>query len=275
MKKLFVLFALIMSQAQATEITILNEGNPQSPTTVFGHAFRNAIKGDVKWEQATSCRDAQAKFRRIKNAVLIYNTSNDFADRTANTPCEFDRFTAGNTVIITSMPMKICRAVGNKKPINDSKVTLGLASMVATKKHEADWNSNGLNIRFVPYGGSAGVVTATVNQEVDYGWIGSPLASKQERDGKLECLYSTDPKSPKFLGKQFKLSVPDFEIITLAYTNSTDPAVLARLRDAAKNPEFVSWLAASDTTGNSNPTEQDLIRVNNFVSKLINSWASQ
>jgi hypothetical protein len=274
MKKLFVLLSLVTGLAHATEITILNEGNPQSPTTVFGLALKNAIKGDVKWEQATSCRDAQNKFRKIKNAVLIYNTSNDFADRTTNNPCEFDKFTAKNTIIITAMPMKICRAVDNKKSINDGKVTLGLASMVATQRHEADWNSNGLNIRFVPYGGSAGVVTATVNKEVDYGWIGSPMASKQERDGKLECLYSTDSKSAKFLGKKLKLSVPDFEIITLAYTNSADPEVIARLREAARNPEFVSWMAASDTTANSNPTEQDLARVNNFVTKLINSWAN-
>lgn len=275
MKMLCVLLAMaVTSLAHAAEITIINEGNPQSPTTVFGHALKNAISGEVKWEQATSCRDAQARFKKTKNAVLIYNTSNDFADRAANNPCNFDRFTLANVIVITAMPMKICRSVGSTKSMTDGRITLGLASMVSTRRHEEDWNKNGLNLRFVPYGGSAGVATATINREVDYGWIASPMASKQERDGKLDCPYSTDPKSSKFLGRHFKLAVPDFEIITLAYTNATDPMILSRLREAARNPKFLEYLASTETTANSNPTEQDLMRVNNFVSRLLYSWGN-
>jgi hypothetical protein len=276
MKKVILLLSFLISSAHATDITFINGGNTQSPTTVFGLALKNAVKGNAKWEQASSCRDVQSLYRKTKNSVIIYNTTNDFADRNANTPCEHERFTAQNTVIISAMPIKICKAKDHNKAFNDQRVTMGIASMLANSRYEADWNkNNNLNLKLVAYGGSAGVATAVINKEIDYGFIASPLASKQERDGKLECVYSTDAKSPLFVGKHFRLAIPDFEIITVAYTNSTDPEVLSRLKAAAKSAEFTAWLNNNESSANTAPTNQDLERINGFVSKMMAAWGTK
>lgn len=276
MKKVILILSFLITSAQAADITFINGGNPQSPTTVFGLALKNSVKGNTKWEQASSCREVQSLYRRTKNAVVIYNTTNDFADRNANNPCDTEKFTAQNTVIISAMPIKICRAKDHNKAFNDRRVTMGVASMLVNPRYEADWNKNNdLNLKLVAYGGSAGVATAVINKEVDYGLIASPLASKQERDGKLECLYSSDSKSPLFLGKHIRLSIPDFEIITVAYTNSTDPEVLSKLKAAATSPEFAAWLANNESTSNTQPNDQDLNRINTYVAKMIAVWGTK
>lgn len=273
-----LLFALLVTlgiSAHAADITVINEGSPQSPTTVFGLALKNAIGPDTRWEQASSCQDAQNKFRKIKNAVVIYNTTNDFADRTKASSCQSEPITVKNAVIITTTYMKVCRAVGSTRKITDPGATLGAASMVVTPRHQADWNTNGISIKMVPYGGSAGAARAASSGEVDYGWIGSGMASKMEADGKLECLYSTDPASPKYLARSFKLAVPDFQIITVAYTNSTDPAVLKQLKDAANSPDFRQWLAGTETLGTTTIMQKDVDVVNGYVDRLIKAWADK
>lgn len=275
MKKLLSTLLLISGVATAAEITVINEGNPQSPTSVFGQAYRSALGSNTQWEQATSCQDAQKKLKKTPNAVLIWNSSNDFIDKTRNPGCKIDEFTTANTVLIATTHMKICRAVDNTRSITGSNVKLGLASMVATQRHQADWNRNGFNIKFVPYGGSAGVVTATINKEVDYGWIASSMATKQEKAGRIECVYSTDRTSPKFVGNSFKLSVPDFEIITVVYTNSADPAVLKQLKAAATNKDFVAWADESETKTNTKITNRDLENINGYVARLIYYWGDR
>jgi hypothetical protein len=272
---LALLLAIAATSASATDITVINEGSPQSPTTVFGLALKNAIGPDTKWEQATSCQDAQSKFKKIKNSVVIYNTTNDFADRMKASNCQTEPITVKNAVIITTTYMKICRAVGNTHKISDKGVTLGLASMVATAKHQANWNAHGANLKFVPYGGSAGVARAAASGEIDYGWIGSAMATKMEQDGKLECLYSTDPASPKFLGNSFALDIPDFQIVTVAYTNSTDSAVMKQLKIAASSEEFQKWLANGETVGFTDIKRSDVDSVNGYVTLMMNRWGDK
>ena len=274
MKHLLVALVLTVTQVHAAEITVINEGNPQSPTSLFGQAYKSALGNNARWEQATSCQAAQTKLKKTPNAVLIWNSSNEFAERSQNTSCRPESFTTDNTVLIATNYMKICRATDNNKAITDPGVRLGLASMVATARHQADWNRNGLNIKFVPYGGSAGVVTATLNKEVDYGWIAGAMATKQENAGRLECLYSTDRTSSKFLGKTFKLSIPDFEIVTVIYTNAKDPAVIQQLKNATKNAEFVKWIEGSETKTIVDPTQKDLDYINGYVTRLLTNWGN-
>lgn len=275
-KSLLLLFlASLALVTQAQEITVINEGSIQSPTTVFGLALKDAIGPDTRWVQASGCQDAQSKFKKIQNAVVIYNTTNDFAERLKNSSCQLDPITVKNAVIITTTYMKVCRALGSNRKLTDPGVTLGAASMVVTPRHQANWHANGVKLKLVPYGGSAGAAKAASIGEVDYGWVGSGLASKMEADGKLECLYSTDPASPKYLGKSFKLSVADFQIITVAYTNSTNPVVLNKLKQSAGSVEFSQWLAGSETLGNTNIVQQDVDVVNGYVTRLIEAWADK
>jgi hypothetical protein len=125
----------------------------------------------------------------------------------------------------------------------------------------------------VPYGGSLGVAQATASGDVDWGFIAAPVATKQEKLGTIHCPYSTDNKSSDFIGKAVPhLSIPDFEIITAVYTNSTDPAVMRRLRDAAASTEFQSWLAASEMKSITMVTQSDVNRLNSLIDRLIRHW---
>jgi tripartite-type tricarboxylate transporter receptor subunit TctC len=278
MKFLFFVSAILLTTSvQASEITIVNEGNLQSPTAVYGLAFKNSVPGASKWVQVASCRDAQRAFTSTKDAVMIYDSSVDFRERVKGSTCNQALITTKNTVIISSMHVKFCRKPGNNnKKITDSGVKMGIASVVATKRHEQEWNSGGMNVRFVPYGGSGGVAQATINGEIDWGWIAAPVAVKQEKMGTLECPYTTDSRDPGYIGKIVPhLTVADFEVITAVYTNSTDPIVLERLKKAVTTPEFQSWLIGNETPSIVNVTQQDVDKVNQYVDRLVKSWGDR
>lgn len=274
MKKIIsiVIGCLVSAAALAQEITVFNEGSPQSPTAVFGLTFKNSIAGDVKWTQTSGCAEALSKFQKTPNSVLVWNSTNSFANQMNNLKCESEPANAKGTLVIASMYMQICKAVDNPKPFDGKNVTMGLASMIATKKSQASWNSNGLDIKLVPYPGSAGALTAAINKEVDFAYIGSPLATKAEKEGKITCLFSTDPSSKNYVGKTYKQALPDFNIMTVLHTNATDPAVLARLRAAVNSEQFSNYLNNSEQKYTTNVTEADVKTVRNMVKRLSDTW---
>jgi hypothetical protein len=272
MSKLLLMSAVV----HASDITIINVGNRQSPTAVFGLAFKNAIPGESQWVQANNCRDAQKTFNNTKNAVMIYSSSVDFRERANGDRCNQAPLTVQNTLLISSLHVKICRKPNSQKKLTDPGSRLGIASVIATKKHEKEWNTNGFTVKFVPYGGSTGVVQAVINGEIDWGWIGESTSSQFEKQGTLDCPYSTDPKSPGFLGKHMpQLTLPDFEIVTAVYTNSTDPTTLAQLQKAIKNPEFQNWLINSQNPSITDITVKDVEKVNRYVDRMVNSWGDK
>lgn len=274
MKKLvsILLGCVISMSALAQEITVFNEGSPQSPTTVFGLTFKNSISGDVKWTQTSGCNEALSKFQKTPNSVLVWNSTNSFANQMNNLKCDSEPATAKGTLVIASMYMQICKAVDNPKTFDGKNVTMGLASMIATKKSQASWNSNGLDIKLVPYPGSAGALTAAVNKEIDFAYIGSPLATKAEKEGKVTCLFSTDPTAKNYVGKTYKQALPDFNIMTVLHTNATDPAVLSRLRSAVNSEQFTSYLTTSEQKYTTNVTDADIKKVRNMVKRLSDTW---
>lgn len=268
-----MLSAVSVTCVAASEITIVNEGNMQSPTAVYGLAFKNNLQGESKWVQTATCRDAQRAFTDTRNSVMIYDSTVDFRERVKGSTCNQALITLQNTVVISPMPVKFCHKTGSTKKITDRDVRMGIASVAATRRHEREWNTNGFNVRFVAYGGSLGVAQATANGEVDWGFIAAPVASKQEKLGSIQCPYTTDPTSPNFIGRiAIQLSVPDFEIITAVYTNSTDPLVMRRLRDAATSTDFRSYLASSEMSGITDITQADVDKVNRLVDRLVKHW---
>jgi len=271
MKLVNSLFAslLLLATTAYAEPLIINPSNKASPATVVGMAYKNAVGGD--WYQAKDCEDALNTFKNSKDAVLVYNSSIDFAARNKNINCSLQGVTAQQVIFVGYTYMNICRKPGSTIDLNTSKSTLGMASMYAVSKHEKNFNTAGANVKFVPYGGSQEIVTAVRAGDIDLGWIGSGIAKKQGAN--LDCLYSTDPMATNYIGKKFNLPIPNFQITYVVYTNSTNPAVLDQLRAAAKNKEFVDFLTTSDTITNWTAKQKDVDDVNQYVIKMYSNWA--
>lgn len=255
--------------ANLVEPLIINPSNKASPATVVGQAFRSAVNGD--WYQARDCQDAIATFNNSKNAVMIYNSSIDFAARNAKINCSLDGVKPQQVLFIGYTYMNVCRKPGSSADFGKIKNTLGMASMYSVPKHENNFVNAGSNTKLVPYGGSAEIVTAVRAGDIDLGWIGSGIAKKQGAN--LDCIYSTDPAAGNFIGKKLNLPIPNFQITYVVYTNSTDPNVLKNLRYASQSRDYTKFLSTSDTVANWNVKPKDLEEVNQYVNKMTNNWA--
>lgn len=255
--------------ANLVDPLVINPSNKASPATVVGQAYRSAVNGD--WYQAKDCEDAIATFKNNKNAVLVYNSSIDFAARNKKINCSLDGVTPQQVLFIGYTYMNVCRKPGSSADFGKSKTTLGMASMYSVPKHENNFVSAGANTKLVPYGGSAEIVTAVRAGDIDLGWIGSGIAKKQGSN--LDCIYSTDPAAGNFIGKKLNLPIPNFQITYVVYTNSTDPNVLKNLRYASQSRDFTKFLSTSDTIANWNVKQKDLEEVNQYVNRMTNNWA--
>lgn len=255
--------------ANLVEPLVINPSNKASPATVVGQAYRSAVNGD--WYQAKDCEDAITTFKNNKNAVLVYNSSIDFAARNKKINCSLEGVTPQQVLFIGYTYMNICRKPGSTVDFGQNKNTLGMASMYAVSKHESNFVKAGSNTKLVPYGGSAEIVTAVRAGDIDLGWIGSGIAKKQGAN--LDCIYSTDPAAGNFIGKKLNLPISNFQITYVVYTNSTDPTVLKNLRYASQSRDFTKFLSTSDTVANWNVKPKDLEEVNQYVNRMTSSWA--
>ena len=266
-KLIAVGLALVSGMVNA-EVTVINSGNKASPASVLAMAYKNAVNGE--WYQAKDCEDALRVFNTTKNAVLIYNSSLDFAARNKNMNCTLQGVTPQQIIFTGYTYMNVCRKPGSSADMNTNKTTLGMASMYAVNRHEKSFNTAGANIKLIPYGGSQEIVTAVRAGDVDLGWIGTGMAKKQGPN--LDCIYSTNPSANNFLGKKLKLAIPDFKIDYVMYTNSTDGEILKKLRAAQSNKEFAEFLETSDTSTNWNSKQRDLDEVNQYVKQMMTHW---
>lgn len=274
MKKLLLSLLLISGSASALwnnddDITIVNPSNKASPASVFAHAYKEAVDG--KFYQASSCEDAGAKFNKTKNAVMIYNSSVEFAARNKGLDCTLKGQTAKNVVFVGQTYMYICRLPGSTEEFNSKENTLGMASMYAVEKHENQFKNNGANVKIVPYGGSKGVLKALRAGDIDLGWMGSGLAKKQ--GNKLDCLYSTNPADDNFIGKTVAKKIPDFRITYVVYTNATDPKVLEKLSSVENSESFNKYMNKSLVTGSWDITQEKVDGVLDYVDLMENTWA--
>jgi hypothetical protein len=255
--------------ANLVEPLVINPSNKASPATVVGQAYRSAVNGD--WYQARDCEDAIATFNNTKNAVMIYNSSIDFAARNKKINCSLAGIVPAQVLFIGYTYMNVCRKPGSPVDFGKSKNTLGMASMYAVPKHENNFVTAGSSTKLIPYPGSAEIVSAVRAGDVDLGWIGSGMAKKQGAN--LDCIYSTDPAAKNFIGKRLNLPIPNFQITYVVYTNTTDLNVLKNLKYAAQSRDFNKFLETSDTVANWNIKHKDLDDVYQYVNKMQSNWA--
>jgi len=253
----------------APEYTVINQSSKASPAGVFAQAVRKAVDG--KWYQSSNCTDASAKFNSTKDAVMVYNSSVAFAALNKKLEnCQLDEVAKSNAkvALISSSRMLICqRADANTDLFSGENLTLGMASMYAVPKHEAQWNASGSAVKIVPYSGSKTVLQALMAGDINWGWMGQSLALKQ--GDKLKCEYSTDPLSTQFLGKRApKLVIPDFRINVVVYSNTAN---VERLRETLNNSSaFQNYITSSK---NKVESGLDAKLVDQYVQRMYNTWA--
>jgi len=264
----------VKQDSSPVEYTVINQSSKASPAGVFAQAVRKAVDG--KWHQSSNCTDATDKFRSTKDAVMVYNSSVAFAalnKKLAN--CQLDEIAKSNAkvALISSSRMLICqRADANTDLFGDpsraeENLTLGMASMYAVPKHEAQWNASGSAVKIVPYSGSKTVLQALMAGDINWGWMGQSLALKQ--GDKLKCEYSTDPLSTRFLGKTApNLVIPDFRINVVVYSNTAN---IERLRETLQNSStFQKYISSSK---NKVESVLDANSVDQYVQRMYNTWA--
>ena len=261
--------ALSAGLAQAADLTVINQSSAASPAGVFAQAVRKSL--DARWYQSSDCADATNKFNSTENAVMVYNSSVAFAALNKKMEnCQLDQIakSSASVVLVSSSRMLICSKPDQTKTLSTNNAKLGMASMYAVPKHQAQWNAKGGNVVLVPYSGSKTVLTALLAGDIEWGWLGESLALKQ--GDRLACQYSTDPTSDKFLGKFFStLTIADFAINVVVYTNARDSSqVVDQLKS---NVEFQKYLVSSKN--NTDFLVRDVALIDAYVNNMYNTWA--
>lgn len=244
--------------------TIINTSSKASPATTFSMAYKNATGSN--WYQAANCEDGNRAFASTENAIMSYNSSIEFAARNKGLNCPLAGVKTEDVQFIGYTPVHLCRAKGSNADFNQVKNnTLGMASMYATKEHEARMNEAGANVTIVPYSGSKTVLAALRAGDIDLGWIGSGLAMKHA--SKMECMYSTDPAVDNYIGKKLpNLTVPDFRITFVLYGNGDAPELDKAAFDKFLKGKNITEVPVSD---------ESVQGVIDYVDQMFDAWSSK
>lgn len=272
MKK--ILLSLLMTVSVSSHaVTVINHNNKSSPGTVFAQSYYKTLK-DASWYQASTCEDAKIKYGRTQDAVMIYSSSVGVSSLNKGLSCDTDVVDPKQVVAITQTYFGVCRRPDSKVKFADPGVRLGIASVILAPGMIRDYNNNGLNITAVPYGGSKDVLTAVIAGDVPFGVIGEGMAKNAVRAGQITCDFSTNPKQPNFVGKTFKLKIPDLSLSLMIYTNSKDPSVITALRKGAVNKEFDAYLESNGfvDTKTSDFTIKDIENFNGQIRRTYETY---
>ena len=249
------------STPEATEFTIINTSSKASPATVFSMGFKKNI--GANWYQAANCQDGIKKFNNTENAIMSYNSSIEFAARNKGLNCPIAGVNPDKVLFVGETPVHICRAKGSAVDFGDlHENTLGMASMYATKEHEARMDEAGANVEIIPFSGSKTVLAALKAGDIDLGWIGSGLAKKHS--DKIDCMYSTDKNSTNYLGDRLPgLAVPDFRITFVLYSNGDMPEI--------NQEEWNKFLKSRNIFTN----DMNINSVDAYVDTMFKNWSAK
>lgn len=257
---LLTTFMLSMGMAHAKDYTVINMSSKASPAGVFAQAVKKSLKAD--WYQSSNCEDASRAFNDTENAIMVYNSSVAFAALNKKLQnCQLDQ--AKKVVLISESRMLLCTRPGETKKLTSDDVTLGMASMYAVSKHEQQFNGN---VKIIPYSGSKTVLRALRAGDIDWGWMGESLALKQK--DKIQCHYSTEPSSGRFLGYAIpSLVIPDFRIAVVVYTNGEPNSIAKQLQS---NEDFIKYLVSSKNNYSFDNKNTNLVQ--KYVQRMYDNW---
>jgi len=286
MKKILLLTlaglaSLVVTATSATAkdtITVVNPSNKASPATVFAKSYEQALRDaqsdyNVEFYQASSCADADKKYKSTDNAVMVFNADVRIASMAKGVGCDFSA-SAKNTTLITKSYLKFCRAPGSTKEFGTENTTVGIASVILSKGLFDDLNGGVRKLKGVPYSGSKTVLAAVLAGDIDYGIIGAGVVNSPLKAGKIECVYDYDPSAPNFIGATLKeLQVPTLPIIQMIHHNG-DSAMGKAVAKAGTNKKFLDGIAFNgfSDTKNAGVNADDVTVVDNHIVNVYENY---
>lgn len=274
MKKLVVVLAALSVAGAVLADVVVNHSNKASPATVVAKNFEKAVGEDkINFYQASNCEEAEQTFQNSKNSVMIYNADVGIAALAKGLNCPLNA-KENNVVFVGKSYLKLCTRPGKTVlPFKQAR-TLGAASVIMSKGLIEDYNANGLALKGVPYGGSKDVLAAVIAGDVDYGFIASSIADPAVVQGSVVCPWSTDPRDTNFVGRQYKLKVPELPIVKVFYANTTDAQFIAAMKSAVKTSGFQEYIksAGYNNTKIDGITQKDIDLVKQHINDSYNYY---
>jgi len=274
-----VMLSLTFAVQARETITVINPSNKASPATVFAKSYEESLrkngKYDVEFYQASSCADADAKYAKTKNAVMVYNADVAIAARDKGVSCEFQA-TSSNTTLITKSYLKFCRKSGSTASFGEGEKStkVGIASVILSPGLFNDLNQGKRNLVGVPYSGSKTVLAAVMAGDIEYGIIGAGVVNEPEKRGEIECVYDYDPRAKNFIGNTLtNLKVPTLPIIQLIHTNG-NLDIRQAAEKAGQDSEFLSSIEKNgfSDTKNSRISLNDVSSVSKHVDQVYHHY---
>lgn len=275
-KYLVLLFALLAGTATADEkIKVMFLGLPQvGPTVIHAQALGKHFSEPTTFVSMKDCAAGLDYLEKNTDVVYLMSSTNGATSKKLNIACQ-PKINPADIVYTSSQYFNLCRRPDNKKNIFRDRFTIGAASVVPMMGIANDYNiQNGMSMIAVPMQSSTQIVTGVINGDVDWGFIVQAIAEPQVATGKLECPYSTDPKSAGYVGRKFQLQIPDYKLKYLTILKTNDSAVRTAVAKAVNSKEHQAWLEQNrfDDIKTSGFEQSDLDKWNNGLDNVIKNY---
>jgi hypothetical protein len=250
------------------DYVVINQSSKASPAGVFANAVKRSL--GAGWYQSSDCVDAARKFKETPNAIMVWNSSVAFAAANKGLEgCQLSDFGLVKPVMISKTFMSICHLPDKEVPFKQG-VTLGMASMYAVPKHEAQW---GGTVKLIPYSGSKTVLQSLRAGNIDWGWMGQGLALKNSEF--IECPYTTNPaggEDQRWIGNEVPgLTIANFAINIVVMSN--DLMHTHKLRNNLyRDKEFRKYIETSAMQANWNAVPSNIDGIKSYVKRMVNTW---
>ena len=201
MKKIFIIVLILFlfsNKAYAQKIDIFTSGTLKSPHGAIINSIANSTeKHGLNFEakQAGSCAEAVKIFEESNKPIgLLWSTRMIKFSRETKQNC-IPNFEKTIPMAVTFQSFDVC-VLKDFEFQNNKEYTLGNSKWNPYKSQLKYMNSNNRNITFknVNYEGSANVVAALVNKEINVGIVLLQSAAASIEAGTIKCLYSTGSK---------------------------------------------------------------------------------
>jgi hypothetical protein len=201
MKKIFVIVLILFlfsNKTYAQKIDIFTSGTLKSPHGAIINSIANSTEKyglNFEAKQAGSCAEAVKIFDESTKPIgLLWSTRMIKFTRETKQNC-IPTFEKTIPMAVTFQSFDVC-VLKDFEFQNNKEYTLGNSKWNPYKSQLQYMNSNNRNITFknVNYEGSANVVAALVNKEINVGIVLLQSAASSIEAGTIKCLYSTGSK---------------------------------------------------------------------------------
>ena len=272
----FALLVGAISTASADEkIKVMYLGVPQvGPSVVHAQNFAKQLKTPYTFISQKDCAASMDYLKANTDVVYLLASTNAMTQKKHGVDCT-PKFEPTDLVYVADNYFHLCRKPGSKKDIMRERFTIAGASVLPLMGIANDYNiQNGMSMIAVPVQSSDQVITSILNEDVDYGMIITTAADPQVASGKLECPYTTNPKAENYVGKKFRLAMPDYKIRWLMAIKSSDPAVRSEITRAAQSKDYTDSLTKLGYVNirNTNLDQSDIDRWNTWIDDNLKTY---